>query len=119
MEHEGQDLRLPGENLRRPHAGGPGSEKPWAEIQAVLIWTAVSGVTLSALFAERPMSILGDITGAIGLVKQAKELADQLKNLELKSVIVELQSKLLDLKEEINQLRDGNTRLADEEKRAT
>ncbi len=40
------------------------------------------------------MSILADIGSAINLVKQAKDLADQLKNLELKAVIVDLQGKL-------------------------
>jgi hypothetical protein len=65
------------------------------------------------------MSVLGDIAGAIGLVKQAKELADQLKNLELKQVIVDLQGKLLDLKEEINELREENARLTEEVKRAS
>jgi hypothetical protein len=64
------------------------------------------------------MSIVGDIAGAIGLVKQVKELADQTKNLELKTVIVDLQSKLLDVKEEINELREENAKLKEEVKRA-
>lgn len=37
------------------------------------------------------MSVLSDITSVIGLVTIAKELADKLKNLELKEIIVDLQ----------------------------
>lgn len=64
------------------------------------------------------MSILGDVSGVIGLVKKAKELADELKNIELKTVIVDLQGKLLDLKEEIVELREENARLAQQVKQA-
>ena len=60
------------------------------------------------------MSVLSDITGVIGLVQKAKQLADQLKSLELKEVIVDLQGKLLDLKQEIVQLRDENQRLTED-----
>lgn len=52
------------------------------------------------------MGVVSDVTSVIGLVKKAKELADELKNLELKGVIVDLQGKVLDLKEEILQLRE-------------
>jgi hypothetical protein len=62
---------------------------------------------------------VSEITGVIGLVQKAKELADKLKNLELKEVIVDLQGKLLDLKQEIVQLRDENQRLTEELKRAS
>jgi hypothetical protein len=64
------------------------------------------------------MSIMGDIGRVIGLVSKAKEIADKLKNLELKEVIVDLQSKLLDPKEEINNLREANLRLAEQVKMA-
>jgi hypothetical protein len=54
------------------------------------------------------MSIVSDITSVIGLVQKAKQLADQLANLELKEIIVDLQGKVLDLKQEINSLREEN-----------
>ena len=57
------------------------------------------------------MGIISDISSVIGLAKKAKELADELKNLELKGVIVDLQGKPLDLKEEINTLREENEEL--------
>jgi hypothetical protein len=59
----------------------------------------------------RLMSILSDITSVIGLVQKAKQLADQLRSLELKEVIVDLQSKMLDLKQEVNSLREENEEL--------
>jgi hypothetical protein len=65
------------------------------------------------------MGVISDVAAAIGLVKQAKELADQMKNLELKTLIVDLQSKLIDVKEEINELREENTRLKEEVKKAS
>lgn len=57
------------------------------------------------------MGVFGEINSAINLVTKAKELADQMKNLELKGVIVDLQGKLLDLKEEIVGLREENAEL--------
>jgi hypothetical protein len=65
------------------------------------------------------MSVLSDITSVISLAGKAKQLADQLKNLELKEVIVDMQGKLLDLKEEINKLREENARLTENVKRAS
>lgn len=65
------------------------------------------------------MGVVSDITSVIGLVTKAKQLADELKNLELKEVIVDLQGKLLDLKEEIVKLRDENAQLTEQVKRAS
>ena len=65
------------------------------------------------------MDIFGTIANVIGLAKKARDLADQLKNLELKTVIVDLQSQLLDMKteclayrEELDKLRAENKRLS-------
>jgi hypothetical protein len=55
--------------------------------------------------------MMSDISSIIGLVTKARELADHLKNLELKGVIVDLQGKVLDLKEEIVNLREENADL--------
>ena len=63
------------------------------------------------------MDVIGSVTGAINTVLKAKELADKLKNLELKELIVELQSKLLDVKVECISLREENVRLTAETKR--
>ena len=57
------------------------------------------------------MSVISDITSVIGLATKAVELADQLKNLDLKAIIVDLKGKLIDLKEEIIQLREENAEL--------
>jgi hypothetical protein len=65
------------------------------------------------------VSIVTDISSVIGLVGKAKQLADELKNLELKEVIVDLQSKLLDLKQEINDLREENARLEEQVRKAS
>ena len=65
------------------------------------------------------MGIVSEISGVIGLAQKAKQLADDLKNLELKEVIVDLQGKLLDLKQEIIELREENARLTEEVKRAS
>jgi hypothetical protein len=67
----------------------------------------------------RFMGVISDITSVIGLVKKAKQLADELKNLELKEVIVDLQGKLLDVKEEIVKLREENANLTEQVKRAS
>lgn len=63
------------------------------------------------------MDVVGGISGAIKLVVKAKELADKLKNLELKGVVVDLQSQLLDLKEEIIALREENIQLKESQKK--
>jgi hypothetical protein len=63
------------------------------------------------------MDLIGSVTGAINTVLKAKELADKLKNLELKELIVELQSKLLDVKVECINLREENVRLTADNKR--
>lgn len=57
------------------------------------------------------MDILGGIGDAISLALKAKQLADRLKNLELKEVVVDLQSRLIDLKEQIVALREENIQL--------
>jgi hypothetical protein len=65
------------------------------------------------------VNIMETITGVIGMVGKAKELADKLKNLELKEVIVDLQGKVLGLKEEIVKLREENAQLKEQVKRAS
>jgi hypothetical protein len=57
------------------------------------------------------MDVFSGVKNAIALVVKAKQLADQLKNLELKQVIVDLQSQLVDLKEEIVNFREENLAL--------
>ena len=53
------------------------------------------------------------------MVGKAKQLADQMKNLEMKEVIVDLHGKLLDLKDEINKLQEENTHLTEELKKVS
>lgn len=65
------------------------------------------------------MGVISDITSTIGLASKAMELADSMKNLELKAIIVELKGKLIDLKEEIVGLREENARLTEEMKRTS
>lgn len=60
------------------------------------------------------MDVVGGIGNAIKLAVKAKELADQLKNLEMKAVIVDLQGELLDLKEQVLELRTENVQLKEE-----
>jgi hypothetical protein len=64
------------------------------------------------------MGVVSDISSVIGLATKAVELADQLKNLDLKAIIVDLKGKLIDLKEEIIQLREENVRLTERVKQA-
>jgi hypothetical protein len=65
------------------------------------------------------MDVIGTLNGVIGMLKKARELAEQTKNLELRALIVELQGQLLDVKteclqygEEIENLKAENKRLS-------
>ena len=77
-----------------------------------------SVINLDSGHGGRLVGIMSDITSVIGLVQKAKQLADDLKNLEMKEIVVDLQSKMLDLKEEILQLRGENALLTEQVKGA-